>query len=281
MEKAWFDNLVMAIKAGQGIVRVSPLSAGLYDGTLSGSLSINALQEYPHTDIIFGLDKVNVSKLSRDVLGNESYSGILNLNGAASCEGELVSTMLRSMQGKIAFNLDQGRFPGVDLIRMAKETHQKEKLDKKGKVVADKADSTRFGSISGTGIIRAGILKNDDLEIKAPGLRGDGEGAILLPTREIDYLLKVKLISAREDKTDMDSEDMFGVMVPIRVGGTLENPHYWVSITEYVKALGGAVIGTAGAIIGGVYDAVKGVGSVVTGNCCDEEDEKKAAPKKE
>lgn len=280
VEKAWLENGIVAIKAGQGIVRVSPLSANLYGGSLSGSLSINASGKYPHTDMMVGLDKVNVAGLSRDVVGSEDYSGILNFNGAASCEGERVAVMLRSLSGKLSFNLEHGRFPGVDLVRMAKETQAKEKKSKKGKVEAVKTDSTRFGSMSGTGVIRAGILKNDDLTIKAPGLRGDGQGAVILPTREIDYLLKVKLISAREETSDKTSSDMFGVMVPIRVGGTVENPYYWVSITEYVKALGGAVIGTAGAILGGVFDAVKGVGSVITGDCCDNEDEEKKGTSK-
>jgi AsmA protein len=61
-------------------------------------------------------------------------------------------------------------------------------------------------------------------------------------------------------------------MVPIRVKGTLANPTYRVSISEYVKALGGAVIDTAGSVIdtagsviGGVAGVIKGVGQAIVG----------------
>ncbi len=84
-----------------------------------------------------------------------------------------------------------------------------------------------------------------------------------MPTRKLDYLLKVKLVPTSEGQGGKDSDDMFGVMVPIRVAGTIENPRYWVSITEYVKALGGAVIGTAGSVIKGVTGAIFGIGKAL------------------
>lgn len=273
VESMWFEQVKAAIKAKDGIIRLSPLSANMYGGTLSAGLTVNAQAKYPKTDLIAGLNKVDIGRLSKDVSGTEDYQGILDFNGAASCQGERVQTMLRSMNGKLSVNLADGVFPGVNLTNMAKKTH--ESKEKKGEIVADKTASTKFGSIHGTGIIQAGILKNNDLEIKAPGLRADGKGAIVLPTRQIEYLLKAKLVATSKGQGGESSDDLIGVMVPIRVGGTLENPRYWVSVTEYVKALGGAVIDTAGSIIGGAFGIVKGVGKVVTGNCCEEEEEDK------
>ncbi len=271
IESVWAENVKAALKAKNGTIRISPLSANLYGGSLSSGMTINATGKYPTIDIIAGLDKINIGALSKDVNNDESYKGLLDFNGAVSCQGERVPTMLRSMNGKIGFHLANGVFPGVNIKSMTTKTH--ESKQKGGEVIAAKTDSTSFGSIQGTGTIKAGILKNKDLEIKAPGLRADGHGSIVLPTQQIDYLLKAKLVATSEGQGGKASDDLYGVMVPIRVAGTLENPRYWVSVTEYVKALGGAVIGTAGSIVGGAFGIIKGVGKVVTGNCCDDEEE--------
>ncbi|MGL1864095.1 MAG: AsmA family protein [Pseudodesulfovibrio sp.] len=271
IEKALLSNVKVVIKARHGLLRVSPLSANLYGGSLSAGLTINAMRKYPQIDIIAGLDKVNIAPLSKDILGKKSYAGILNFNSALSCNGERIPGMLRSMNGKLSFNLADGVFPGVDLIHMAKTTHASK--DKTGaKIESKDTASTKFGSIAGTANIAGGILRNKDLEVKAPGLRASGHGAVVLPTRQIDYMLKVKLVPTSQGQGGKSSDDLYGVMVPIRVAGTIEHPYYWVSITEYVKALGGAVLGAAGSVLGGVTKAIKGVGQAVDENCCENDE---------
>ncbi len=279
LDGIWLENFKGVARARHGLVRISPISADLYGGKLSLGATINALAKYPKTDILASLDKVDIGALSKDALGQATYGGILQFKATLTSEGDRMDAMLRSMNGKVSFNLADGIFPGVDLMRMAKITHEsKDKKD--GTVEAAETDSTRFGSIDGTGIINGGILNNRDLEVKAPGLRAEGEGAVSLSTRNLDYLLKVKLVPTSEGQGGKSSDEMFGVMVPIRVSGTLDNPHYRVSLTEYVKVLGGAVIGVAGTVLGGVKSAISSVGRAVTGSeSLDGSDEKKTEKK--
>jgi AsmA protein len=265
----WMSNVVVAAKARNGLLRISPVTADLYGGTMSLDSTVNCLAKYPKIDILASLDKVDVGALSKDALGKAEYGGLLRFKGALSCEGDREETMLRSLNGKVSLHLADGVFPGVDLLGMARTTH--ERKDKSGTVEASDSDSTRFGSIDGKGVIASGVLNSRDLEVKAPGLRATGEGVVSLYTRKIDYLLKVKLVPTTEGQGGKSSSEMFGVMVPIRVGGTLDDPHYWVSLTEYVKALGGAVIGVAGTVLGGVKSAVTTVGKTITGSSGSEE----------
>jgi len=259
----WMQNVRVTVKGRNGLVRVSPVEADLYGGKLSLAATVNALTNRPKTDLLASLDKVDVGALSRDALGDQSYGGILDLKGTAAFEGDKTSTMLGTMNGKFRLELADGVFPGVDLLGLAKTTQASQQ--KEGTVEASDTDSTRFGSITGTGIIRNGILDNRDLAVKAPGLRADGEGAISLPTGQINYLLKVKLVPTSEGQGGKDSTDMLGIMVPVRVTGTLGDPHYGVSLAEYVKALGGAVVGVAGTVFKGVTGAISTVGKMVTG----------------
>jgi len=274
-----FEKVDVAVKGDDGLVRVSPISANLYGGSLSSGATIHATGKAPRLDVIAGLNKVDVGALSKDALGEASYAGILDFNTAFSCEGERLHHLLQTMDGKVSFHLADGVFPGVDLAGMVKKTHAN-KHAKDGTVEASATDSTRFGSIDGSGVISKGVLNNNDLEVKAPSLRCDGHGAVALATGKLDYLLKVKLVPTGKGQGGKSSDDLYGIMVPIRVAGTLENPRYWVSLSEYVKALGGAVIGTAGSLIGGVTDVLKGVGNVVTGGSLDSEKKDESAPKK-
>jgi AsmA protein len=124
------------------------------------------------------------------------------------------------------------------------------------------------------------VVGNKDLEVKAPGLRATGHGALSLVTRQIDYMVRVKLVPTSAGQGGKASKDLIGVMVPIHVTGTIDKPHYWVSVREYVKALGGVVVDTVGTVLGGVKSVVKGVGSALDKSCCGDGETDKPARKK-
>ncbi|QGY41759.1 AsmA family protein [Pseudodesulfovibrio cashew] len=263
VQRMWFEKVAATIKADAGEIRAEPLSAAFYNGVLTGSATLNAQGAEPRSSILGKAKGVDIGALSRDRGGADKYEGLLDAEAALSCAGQRGADMVRTLDGKIGFSLADGVFPGVDLDRMARDTYADE--DKKGTVEARGTDATRFGSITGTGVVRSGVVHNRDLEVKAPGLRADGQGAVSLVTRKVDYLVKVKLVPTGEGQGGKDSADLYGVMFPIRVGGTLDHPRYWVSLTEYVKVLGGAVLDTAGSILGGVTSVVKGVGKALVG----------------
>lgn len=258
------SDVQAVVKARHGLVRVSPVTAALYGGSLSAGATVNVIGDRPKSDLIIGLDRVDVGGLSRDALGTSEYQGLLTFNGAVACEGARRDAMLRSMSGRTSLALANGVFPGVDLLGMARITHaSRNRTD--GTVEAARTDSTSFGSITGTGVITNGVLNNRDLAIMAPGLRADGQGAVSLPTGALDYLIKVKLVATAQGQGGKASSDLYGVLVPIRVTGTLAEPVYRVSLAEYAKALGGAVLDTAGSVIGGVTGVIKDVGKALVG----------------
>jgi AsmA protein len=270
-------DVVATVTARDGLVRLSPLKAALYGGTLAVGATVNVTGEHPATDLIVGVDRVDMGALSRDVLGSEEYQGALSLNGALACQGAGRAAMLRSLGGRVSLSLADGVFPGVDLMSMARTTHER-RSRADGTVEAASTDATRFGSITATGVIKDGVLTTRDLEVKAPGLRADGLGSVNLPTGALDSLIKVKLVPTAKGQGGKASADLYGVMVPIRVTGTLDAPRYHVSIAEYVKALGGAVLDTAGSVLHGVTGIVRGVGKAITGggdNATDDAEPKK------
>lgn len=262
VQRVRLQSVRAEIKGENGRVHVSPFKADLYSGSLSGEAVVNAQSKDTLTKLALSLEDVNAGALINDAADKPEYEGRLTFEGSASCRGERVTAMLASMDGQVAFSFRDGVFPGVNLIGMAKRTHEKQGANQ-GKVTAREGEVTRYGTISGTGHIKKGVVYTKDLEIKAPGLWANGVGSTELVSGKLDYLLKVKLVPLKHEKVK-SSDELFGVTVPIRVAGSVGDPYYWVSISEYAKSLGGAVIGVGSSIIGGVFDAIKGVGDALT-----------------
>lgn len=268
---AQFENVAVAASGADGVVTLDPLFAEAYGGTIKLSGTVDARQGVAVTRTRSEVAHLDVAGLARDVTGKAEYAGLADYSSSMNARGERMRDLLSSLGGEFSFKLSDGVFPGVDLIGLARSTHSAR--DKQGTVEGAGTGSTRFGSISGTGTVKDGVVRNDDLEVKAPGLRATGHGAVSLVTRKIDYMVRAKLVATSKGQGGKDSEDLIGVMVPIHVTGTVDKPRYWVSVQEYVKALGGVVIDTVGTVFGGVKSVVKGVGSALDKSCCEEESE--------
>ncbi|MGE4420845.1 MAG: AsmA family protein [Pseudodesulfovibrio sp.] len=259
--KAHFSNVAVAARGADGLVTIDPVSAEAYGGTLKTTGTVDARQGVPVTATRTEVAHLDVAGLARDVTGKSEYAGIADYSSSLNARGERMRDLLGTLGGEFSFKLSDGVFPGVDLAGLARSTHSAR--DRQGTVEAAGTDSTRFGSISGTGTIKDGVVTNKDLEVMAPGLRADGHGAVSLVTRQIDYMVRAKLVPTGEGQGGKSSKDLIGVLVPIHVTGTIDKPHYWVSVREYVKALGGVVVDTVGTVLGGVKSVVKGVGSAL------------------
>lgn len=260
---AQLTDLKVSAKGDGGLLTVDPLVAGVYGGTAKLTGSVDARQGAPVAASRIEVEDLNVAGLVHDVTGGSEYAGIADYSSELTAKGERARDLVGTLNGRFSFSLANGVFPGVDLARMTRSVHSSG--DRQGRVEGAATDSTRFGSITGTGTIRNGVVENNDLELKTPGLRADGHGAFSLASREIDYMVKAKLVPLAGGQGGKSSGDLFGVMVPIHVTGTLDHPRYWVSLREYAKALGGVVVNTVGTVLGGVKSVVKGVGSALNG----------------
>ncbi|NDV19548.1 AsmA family protein [Pseudodesulfovibrio sp. JC047] len=274
----YFESVIAHLKGKDGVVRLSPASAQTYGGSITLDGTVSVVEKTPSAAVTVAVDSVDIGALSRDADEGSQLAGIADFNADLTWRGERVTDMRRTVNGTVGFFLKDGVFPGVNMVRMARETHDRKSQG--GRVEAAATDSTRFGTIKGTGVLTNGVLVNEDLEVVAPGLRANGHGAVSLVTHEIDYIVKAKLVPQATGQGGKGSDDLFGVLVPIHVTGTVENPHYWVSVTEYVKALGGTVIGVVGSVLGGVTSAIKEVGSALDETCCEDESTSEKSPRR-
>jgi AsmA protein len=87
-------------------------------------------------------------------------------------------------------------------------------------------NQTDFAELSGTVNVSNGVARNDDLVLQSPLLRIAGTGQTNLVAETIDYTLTTKLVGSLEGQGGRGLEDLKGVSIPVKVGGTWSKPSY-------------------------------------------------------
>lgn len=254
------ENVDIAFKAWDGVVSVKPAKLNLYQGSIASTLALDATKAEPTTALSTAVSGVQAGPLLKDLTGKESLKGKVNFSADLRCLGDALAEMKRSLSGKASFHVQDGVFPGVDFLGLAKAASSGAKSGDAGQSGQDK--KTDFGELSGTLNIVNGLVSNKDLSLKAPALRATGEGTANLASEEIDYLLRPKLALTGKGQGGKAQDDTWGLSVPIRISGTFSKPGYGLAAGELAKEVLLAPVNVADGLTGGL---VKGLGSALTG----------------
>lgn len=255
-------NLDVKILAKNGLVTVDPANLALYEGTVVSALSVDARPDVPRTAVKATVAKLRLGPLLKDLSGKDNIDGVTDVKADLTTSGAKVSAMKRGLNGNVSLAVHDGVFPGVNLSDMV--TSVVHSAAKSGTVQGKSTDRTKFGEITATAVAVNGVFTNRDLDVKSPNVRANGEGVVNLPANSVDYLVKAKLVTEGAGQGGTSGKDLTGLMVPVRVKGSLDNPSFGVDMAEYfkgaaeglVKGVGGAVEGVGGAI-GGVFGGSK------------------------
>lgn len=213
------------MKARNGQVSVSPLSANLYQGSMNGSLSVNA-QAMPSIAINQNLSGINVAALTKDAANFDTLEGKGNVGMNLTMQGNTVSAMKKALNGNLSLNLADGAIKGINL---AKKLRDAQGLFNKGGAsaqtqAANQSEKTDFSELKATFKVNSGIAHNDDLSLKSPLLRLTGAGDINIGNDSMNYVAKATLAKTLEGQGGKDA--VGGVTVPVRVSGPFSDLKY-------------------------------------------------------
>jgi len=240
--KIRMSDVHLTVTAKDGVLRVSPLSAGLYGGLLKAGLTADVRGQEPKTSLDLGLAGMGLGGLLADLTGQDKVTGTTALDLTLAATGQQWKTMVRSLSGKGAVALTDGAFKGFQIIPEAVRA-QAVASDPQRRV--EKAErQQRFKDISATFAIAKGVLTTSDTTLSADNLKGQGRGAVDLGAETIDYKAVV-------DVTAMPR-------IPFTVRGALTDPSVSLDSAEFVKGLAQGVLGLPGKAGQGVLDTGKG-----------------------
>jgi AsmA protein len=202
------------VKAHKGQVNISPLSANLYQGSMNGSLSVNA-QATPQVSINQSMKGINVAALTRDAAGFDTLEGHGTVAMNLSMQGNTVTAMKKAMNGTLSLNLTDGAIKGINVAKKLRDAQGM--LGKAQTQAANQSEKTDFSELKATFKVNNGVAHNDDLSLKSPLLRLGGTGDIDIGQNSMNYLAKATLAKTLEGQGGKDS--VAGITVPVRVFG--------------------------------------------------------------
>jgi AsmA protein len=226
-------DVLVQIKAQDGILKISPLSAQLYDGGINMELKLDARKETPRFSVQESLTGVQAGPLLKDLTGDDKVLGKATIKTDLNGAGNNADEIMNSLNGTAEFSFKDGAVNGVNiaaLIREAQATLEGQPLPKQ-----QQPNRTDFALLRGSATVNNGLVRNDDLVMKSPLLRISGAGEVSLPKETIDYTLNTKFVGSLEGQGGKGQNKLEGVSIPVHVGGTFSNPTYVPDLGAVVK----------------------------------------------
>lgn len=236
--KVTATNLKLKIRAANGRLEVAPHSANLYDGSLTGSLAVDA-----NGNVVTAKENlvgVRIGPLLKDALDKDTVEGRGSVSLDVTTRGDSVAAMKKALAGTAAMKLQDGALRGINLAQSFRELKAKFASRQDAAQQARATEKTDFSELSASFRIANGVARNDDLAAKSPFLRLAGSGDIDIGNDRLDYLARASIVATAGGQGAQDLDYLKGLTIPVRASGPFDSLSYRIEFaglgTEAVKA---------------------------------------------
>ncbi len=214
---AKMSNVIIILKADKGVVKLAPLKANLYDGSINLKATIDARNKTPKLTIVNELKNVQIGDLLQDTTGSQEFTGAGNISSNITTAGNDKDTIIKNTNGTSKFLITDGHIKKLDILG----TIRKADALLKGKTLpsTEQDNNTKFTDLKGTLKIKNGVIHNNDLSSKSPLMVLTGEGYADFPKEYADYTLKVKLLNSVKIDDNTQGSDYKGKEFPYTIKG--------------------------------------------------------------
>ena len=216
------------MKAQNGLLNISPLSAKLYQGSLNGSLTVNAAHSIPTFTINQNLSGIDVGPLLKDAANIDMLQGKGNVTLNLTTQGNLVGGLKKGLNGGMSLSLSDGAVKGINIAKKLREFGKGTQTQ-----AADNSEKTDFSEMKASFKVNNGVAHNDDLLLKSPLIRLGGVGDINIGNDSINYLAKATLAKTLEGQGGKDM--VGGITVPVRLSGPYTDLKYTIEFGALVS----------------------------------------------
>ncbi len=231
-----YDDLVLTnthanAVLDHGLVKLNPLTADMYGGKETGTLTIDMRPAQPLYAVNLKTDKVDANKLISSVSSvKQTIYGLLasNVNATFSSTSS-ADSIARSLNGNMAINLTNGKLMNVDLLQ---------ELSSVGKFLGNSVgppkNFTNVTALSGTFDVKNGVAQTNDLKAAIDGGTMAAKGLINLADLSLNLHVTAVLNKALSQQVGGNQVGGFmntalannqgELVVPVIVTGTFQKP---------------------------------------------------------
>lgn len=225
-------NVVITIDAEDGLIRLSSLQADMYEGEYRGNVTVDARQDNLKLNMDEKLSAIQAGPLLDDLTGDGKISGTVNANAKLTGQGKDVNGIKQTLSGQGGFEFKDGALKGINIAQTIRNAQARLKGEQPQ---TDVPQETDFSALKGSFTADNGLIENTDLELTSPLLRVIGKGTVDLVTEAIDYGLRVAIVGSLEGQGGRTLEELKGVTIPLKIGGTFSEPKPSVDLESLFK----------------------------------------------
>jgi AsmA protein len=212
------------LRAAGGRADLAPHSAKLYEGTLAGALTLNANGN--RIALKETLTNVAIGPLVKDASGRDAVEGRGNIALDVTAAGATVNAMKKALAGTARVALRDGAVKGINLTEALRKTRAAFGSKSAQQQPADTAQRTDFTEMTASFVIKNGVARNDDLDVKAPVLRIGGAGDIDIGNSRLNYVAKATVVATSKGQGGADLDHLAGLTIPVKLTGPFDAPKY-------------------------------------------------------
>lgn len=220
VNKLHFDTLEAQMIAHYGYITFYPLTAELYHGKLSGSLSTDFR---PPQAIFSGrlrLEGIDLNPMLSDLYNNKKASGKLFMHTNVKTHGNNRTTLIQHLNGQLDLHLKEGAIKNLDLDYYYKAGLA---LLSGKKPSVKKGNLTNIGNLTALYNLKKGIAYNNNLRLNSHDFTLTGTGKINLNNNTLQYLLHLK--------------DRQQNSIPLQLSGHIISPEIQIDKSLFTKQL--------------------------------------------
>lgn len=212
-------HMKVTLKNGVLDALIDPLQ--ISDGKIASAVQLDASSKAASLNYRIDMAGIDARPFLKSLANNDRLSGTTEFQFKGSARGKSQKELVSSLHGNGRFKFLDGAIHGINLAATLRKARTLT-LDKQ----AAETVKTDFAELSGSFVIKNGVLANQDLKMSAPLVRLSGKGLVPMPERAVNYDLTAKLVPTLEGQGGKDA--LAGVPIPIKVKGPWDNVSYHV-----------------------------------------------------
>ena len=237
--KAKINDLLVQIKAKNGIFNLDPLQMAMYQGNVNGKGNFNVQTQTPKSSMSLNVAGVQVGPLLRDVMEKDILEGVTTAQLNLAMAGDHPDMIKQTLNGNGQLKFNDGAIVGIDLAGMVRNAKAAFGLTQK----PSERPRTDFAELSAPFTIKDGLFNTPQTSLKSPLIRVVAAGDANLVTETLDFRVEPKVVGTI--KGQGDTADRTGLMVPVIVSGTFSDPKFAPDLAGVAqKQLKGVLEGT-------------------------------------
>ena len=227
--RAKIKDLLVQIKAKNGIFNLDPLQLAMYQGNVSGKGNFNVQTQTPKSNMSLKVAGVQVGPLLRDVLEKDILEGVTNAQLNLAMAGDHPDQIKQTLNGNGQLRFNDGAVVGIDLASMVRNVKAAFGLAQK----PSERPRTDFSELSAPFTITNGLVNTPQTSLKSPLIRVIAAGNANLVTEALDFRVEPKVVGTIKGQGDTEARS--GLMVPVIVSGTFSNPKFAPDLAGVAK----------------------------------------------